>query len=97
MYRLSPELNLKETGLSNMPKFDLTISISVILTICAIISPIATTIINNRYQIKIKKIELQQEHFKNTVLYKRSIYENYLKYAGRCISSPDPDSLKKYG
>ena len=80
-----------------MPKFDLTISISVIVALCAIISPILTAIINNRYQIKIKRIELTQQERRDFVLYHRNIYENYLKYAGRCIYFADQDALKDYG
>ena len=49
---------------------DLTITISAILGVAAVISPIATAIINNRYQMKLKKLELQQQHLeKNNLLY----------------------------
>lgn len=80
-----------------MPNFDLTISISVIVALCAIISPILTAIINNRYQIKMKRIELSQQEYRDTVLYHRDVYENYLKHAGRCIYYADHDALKDYG
>lgn len=80
-----------------MPKFDLTISISVIVALCAIISPILTAIINNRYHIKMKRMELSQQEYSNSVLHYRSVYENYLKYAGRCIYFADQDALKDYG
>lgn len=80
-----------------MPKFDLTISISVIVALCAIVSPIFTAIINNRYQIKIKRLELSRQEYSDSVLYRRNIYENYLKHAGRCIYHSDLDALKDYG
>ena len=35
-------------------KFDFTVTITAILGIAAVISPIATAIINNRYQHKVK-------------------------------------------
>ena len=79
-----------------MPKIDLTISISVIVALCAIISPILTAIINNRYQLKLKKLELEQENIKNTVLYKRNIFENYLKYSGERIAYSDAEAQKNY-
>lgn len=66
-------------------KFDLTVTITGILAISAIISPIATAIINNHYQLKLKKLELEQDHLNNTTYYIRSIFENYLRYAGKCI------------
>ncbi len=78
-------------------EIDLTITVTAILGIAAIISPIATAIINNWYQLKLKKLELQQEHLEKTTYYIRSIFENYLRYAGRCIYNSDPDALKDYG
>lgn len=80
-----------------MPKFDLTISISVIVALCAIISPILTAIINNRYNLKLKRMELSQQKYNDSVLYHRNVYENYLKHAGRCIYYADLDALKDYG
>lgn len=78
-------------------KVDLTITVTAILGIAAIISPIATAIINNHYQLKIKKIEFKQKQLENTTYYIRSIFENYLKYAGKCIARPDSQSQKDYG
>ena len=65
-------------------KFDFTVTITAILGIAAVISPIATAIINNRYQLKVKKLELEQNHKDKTTYYVRSIFENYLRYTGKC-------------
>lgn len=78
-------------------KIDLTITISVIIALCAIISPVLTALINNHHQSKLKALELKQQNFRNTILYQRDVYENYLKHAGRCIYFADPDALKDYG
>ncbi len=80
-----------------IPNFDLTISISVILALAAIISPILTAIINNIHQTKIKKMELRQQMYEHTVMHERCIFENYLKHAGRCIFYSDSSALKDYG
>lgn len=50
--------------------------IAVILGLSAIISPIATSLINNRYQLKMKNIEVYE-------LAKRETLENFIKIA--CI------------
>lgn len=78
-------------------KLDLTITVTAILGISAILSPILTAIINNHYQLKVKNLELKQLHFEQTILYKRNIYENYLKFTGRFIRRPDVDASKSYG
>lgn len=80
-----------------MPKIDLTITISVIVALCAIISPIFTTLLNNRYLFKLEESKQKQKSYENTVLHKREIFENYMMYAGQCIYYSDPDALKNYG
>lgn len=80
-----------------MPKIDLTISISVILAICAIVVPLLNTLLNNHHQFRLKKLELKSSLQKEELFYQRSIYENYLKSAMRCIQDPDTNSLHEYG
>jgi hypothetical protein len=80
-----------------MPQIDLTVTVSVIIALCAIISPILTAIINNKFQLKLRKLELQQKHFEDTVMYKRKIFEGYPKYAGKCVSDVEKGALPEYG
>lgn len=79
-----------------MPQVDLTITISVILALAAIISPIFTTIINNRYQLKIKKLEVKQKEYEQNILRKREIFENYLRYLNDVFQNPTKESLSGY-
>lgn len=65
--------------------FDLTITISVILALSAILSPIFVSIINNKYQLKIKKIE-------NYDIAKRNALEHFTKMAGEFIAVPRANS-----
>ena len=78
-------------------KFDFTVTITAILGIAAVISPIATAIINNRYQLKVKKLELEQNHKDKTTYYVRSIFENYLRYTGKCINLMISETEGNYG
>lgn len=80
-----------------MPEIDLTITISVIVALCAIISPIFTTIINNRHLLKLEESKQKQKLYENTTLHKREIFENYMMYAGQCIYYADANALKDYG
>lgn len=59
----------------------ITIAISFTLAICSFISSVLTVVLNNRYLLKVKRMELQQKEMENTTLYVRNILENYLKYA----------------
>lgn len=80
-----------------MPKIDLTITISVVIAVCAIISPIITTLLNNHHLYRMKKLDLKQESEKSSYFYKRGIYEEYLKLAGRCAANADNKALQEYG
>lgn len=69
-----------------MPKIDPTITISIILAICALFAPSITAIINNRHQYKIRKLELQydiQKHHSDiTYKNKYDTYKAFLDSAG---------------
>lgn len=78
-------------------KVDLTITISVVIAICAIISPIITTLLNNHHLYKMKKLEVKLEAEKSAYFYKRGVYEDYLKYTEQYIIVRDKDTSLKYG
>ena len=67
----------------------ITIAISFTLAVCSFISSVLTVALNNRYLLKVKRMEMQQKEMENTTLYVRNILENYLKYAGQSIALPD--------
>lgn len=73
-----------------MPKIDLTVSISVIVALCAIISPMLVAIINNRHALKVKEIELSYslKEKQLTTLYqdKFTAYEKLINEIGTFIA-----------
>ena len=73
-YPVLSTVTKQSAEVANTPQIDLTITISVIIALCAIITPLITTLLNNQHQLKIKKLELEQVRIENTVLYKRSIF-----------------------
>ncbi len=80
-----------------MPKIDLSITISAVIATCAIISPVLTALINNHHLYKMRKLDIKLESEKASVFYKRGIFENYLKIAGRCVTAPNDETLSNYG
>ena len=78
-------------------KIDSTITISVVIAVCAIISPVFTTLLNNHHIYKMKKLDENAALRKSSYLYKQGIYEDYLRYTGQCIAHCSHDSLEKYG
>ncbi len=64
-------------------------TVAVILLISSVVSPIATTIINNKHQSKMKKIEMYQ-------MAKRDALEKYIKSASRCFNGTSVGNLYDY-
>lgn len=66
-------------------KLDPTITFAVILSICAVISPSITAVINNRHQYKMKLLELEHEDKRHRyeVLYQQKIkvYQSFVSQA----------------
>lgn len=71
----------------NKINVDLSITISVIIALAAIISPILTALINNSHQKKMKELELKQNHYEKTISYQRNVFENYLGKTGIYIGA----------
>ena len=80
-----------------MPNLDLSFTITAIIALISLVSPILTAIINNWHDSKIRKLESQNRIYEQTVIYKRDILINYLSCIGKCISYCQEQELKEYG
>lgn len=80
-------------------EFNLTVTISVIIALVALISPIAVAIINNLYHEKLRKMELQYDlEVKQMDLYyseKKQAFYDLLKIAGAYRIDPGRTNLGK--
>lgn len=65
--------------------FDFTITVSVILAICALISPIITAIINNIHHTKIRKMELEydKKSLQTKLIHEALIHQSDIYYADK--------------
>lgn len=69
---------------------DLTVTISVIIALCAMISPILVAIINNHHQQKMKQIEIASNH-------KIHALEEYMSSLEQLLNRPSTNAKMKYG
>lgn len=79
-----------------MPEVDLTVTISTILGVSAIISPVLTSIINNIHQRSMRKLELKQKRYEQNNLYKRTIYENFLRAFNKVCQLHSHENIALY-
>lgn len=71
-------------------KFDLTVTISVLVALSAVISPIFVAIINNRYQTKLRCLEVERElalkELETFYCDKKKVFDEFLIAAGQYAS-----------
>lgn len=79
-----------------MPNLDLSFTITAIIAICSLVSPIATAVINNHHQKSMKKLEYQEQEKQRKIERKREIYEDYVRAAGACIQHTNPEALSEF-
>lgn len=69
-------------------KFDTTVTISVLLALSAILANVITTILNNRHQSKLKKLEMYE-------LQKREVLQNFINVTIDCFGNYDNYYINK--
>ena len=72
-------------------------TLTAIIAICAIVSPILVALINNYHQTKMKKLEISEIRYERQIEYLQSIYQSYLQSASAAIASPRNETLSEYG
>lgn len=83
-------------------------TVTIVIALAAIVSPILVALINNVHQSKLKKLEFEHnerlkaqeltaQREERNIRYLYSIYENYLQSTSRCIANPSRENLKLYG
>ncbi len=68
-------------------KLDLSFTITAIIALCALITPLLTTKINNSHQIKLKQLDLKQQTVEQEMNYVRNKMDLYLQTVGAFIGN----------
>lgn len=76
---------------------DTTISITVVIAISAIISPVITALINNHHRYRIKKLELEHETASRREAHSREVFEKYILAAGSCLYGHGKELHAEFG
>lgn len=71
--------------------------LTVALAFAAIISPSITAIINNRYHLKLRKLEIEADRRKTDIQSKKDIYMGFLQYAGKYLYLGQATALQELG
>lgn len=70
-------------------KFDFTVNFALLLTLCSIVLPTITTILNNRHQIEMRKMNFNFDK-------KFATIEAYIEAVGCCIELNSLANVSKY-
>lgn len=75
---------------------DMTVTLSIIVAMCSIVAPVISSVLTNRYNLKLRRLDYAQKQMERQRYYDQTLYEEYLKSAGRCIGKSDFESMQKY-
>lgn len=67
-----------------------------ITAITAILAPVLIAIINNHHQYRIKKMELEQKSYEQSVLHKREIFESFLSAFNKVCQLQTQEAVSEY-
>lgn len=80
-----------------MPTIDLSITITAIIGIAAIVSPILTALLNNHHLKVMKRMELDYAARQREADHENEIFDGYIRAAGACIQKHAVESLLTFG
>jgi len=66
---------------------------SVIIAVCALLSPGIVALINNRYQLKLRKLDIEEARRNHA----QEIIDGYFRTAGSCIHVRGGENLTEFG
>lgn len=73
------------------------IIVSTVTLLCALASPTITAIVNNKYQLKLRQLELTHSDKISTEQHQHDVVEKYLMAAGAVAYDYAPKSAAEYG
>lgn len=71
-------------------------TVTAVIAVIAIVSPVLTAIINNLFQLIIKILETKEKHQQDTVKYQRCVFEDYLRYTSQHVNNRANSLKDKY-
>lgn len=76
---------------------DVSIQLSLIAAIAAIAAPVITAFLNNLHLTKIKRIDMEEQRKKDTVIHERDILERAIIGIGKCVNYVDENVVVEIG
>jgi len=71
----------------------LTSLVALVISLCALISPLAVSILNNRFALKLRNLDLEEARLNR----KAEVIENFFRYAGVVFYNYDDEARSNYG
>lgn len=75
---------------------DISFTITAIIAVVALISPVITTTISNRHQLKLKAADYKFRQSDESILHVRKIIDEFLSNTGELLGSPTLERMAKY-
>ena len=66
---------------------------TVVIGLCALLSPMLVALVNNKHQLELTKLEIENRNS----LFSKEIIDGYFKYAGAVIGEANTENLTRFG
>lgn len=76
-----------------MDENKLYIIFTVVIGLCALLSPMLVANANNKHQVELKKLEIDSQQSKKA----KEVVDNYFKYAGAAIGEATTETYTQFG
>lgn len=80
-----------------MPSLNLSFTITAIIALCALLSPILTALINNHHQKTMKKLDYKEQRKKESIERRKEIFDSYLGSVGEYVHRSTAQNRSEYG
>lgn len=78
-------------------KMDFSEIAAIVAIIGAVVSPVATTYLNNKHAEKMRQLEYEHQDKIEKQQHDREIYEGYIRATGACVRAANTDALQEFG
>lgn len=72
-------------------------TVTIIIAVSAIFSPVITAIINAILQLRLKRLEVLESRYRDIYVYRRSVFERYLLSIGKYATDDWKLTVRSYG
>ncbi|MGF1998260.1 hypothetical protein ACQUFO_10310 [Enterococcus casseliflavus] len=78
-------------------QLDSTVTFALIVAVISLISPMITTYLSNKHDLKVNEIKFKQKKYEQNDLYVKRMFDNFVQSFGEVMEYPQANNQKRFG